>query len=99
MGLDKHLSKHAGTMKFLLATNMKKDIRQRSFFFAFIFLCSATFAFSQTTNSSPPTRHSTLDTLPLDDLRQLRLPEVVLDAVSSVAADQQKNPNRAAYVE
>jgi feruloyl esterase len=56
-------------------------------------------AFPQTTDSASSTRQLSRDTLPLDDLRKLRLPDVVLETVSPVAADQQKNANRAGYVE
>ena len=41
----------------------------------------------------------TTNHLSLDDLRGLRLPDVVLEAVTAAAPDRQKNPQAAAYVE
>jgi hypothetical protein len=35
----------------------------------------------------------------IEDLRHLRLPDVVLESATAVAPDLQKNPNAAAYVE
>ncbi len=50
--------------------------------------CGATLAAGQSTNR-----------LSVEDLRQTRLPDVVLESVTAVAPDARKNPSAAAYVE
>jgi len=63
-------------------------IVERSVFVSLVVLCSVARACGQSTN------HITLE-----DLRHLRLPEVVLESATLVAPDLQKNPHAAAYVE
>jgi hypothetical protein len=69
-------------------THLSETIVKRGAFAFLVVLCGVTRAGAQSTN------HITLE-----DLRHLRLPDVVLESAAPVAPDLQKNPHAAAYVE
>jgi Tannase and feruloyl esterase len=70
------------------AGNALVHVKRPSFLAGFIVFCGATLALGQTTNH-----------ISAEDLRQLRLPDVVLESVTPVAPDPQKSPGAAAYLQ
>src|SRR5262245_5728266 len=61
---------------------------KQSFLLGLTFLCGTLSGWTQATNH-----------LTVDDLRQVRLPDVILDSVTQSTPDVQKQPNAAAYTE
>ena len=61
---------------------------KRNFLIGFIVLCSAASGWAEATNR-----------ISVEELRAVRLPDVVLESVRPVVPDAQKKPNAAAYVE